>query len=264
VGPNASLRLRNLIITAEGIPYDYSGAGGIAALIVNEGRLALENCIIEKGGHGIHHLSGNLDMARVYVRQNAQDGLRMEGGYATLINCELISNGGNGLGVLGGDARLTHCGVLGNGGADVLSLSTETLRSDNCLFGKVAPLSVVAVMRHCLAEKMPNSVAVDQSEGCLLNVPSWCSVTAGEIGALVAWSPCVNAGLNAGVRTDIQGTLRVNEPDIGPLEYTGPPLIPSIPAFSAWGLILFLLLMATTGLCIVRRAAGTAEGRQLP
>jgi len=192
-------------------------------------------------------------MTRVYVRENGGDGILMEGGYAELINCELVGNGGWGMAVQGGDARLKHCGALGNGEGDILSSSPESLWADNCLFGRVAPLSQVALLRHCLVEVLPDNVVVAESEGCLMNVASGCFLNGGEISGLEKSSPCVDAGLEAGVPTDILGNPRVGPPDIGTLEQDGKP----IPAFSGVGLLLLSLFTAGVGLFAVRRRKRT-------
>ena len=93
VAPGASLRLEDLIVEAD------AGGRRRAALLANSGQLTLENCIVRGGGHGILHTGGGLMMRGVYVSGNILDGLRMEGGYAELVNCEFVENGGNGLNV---------------------------------------------------------------------------------------------------------------------------------------------------------------------
>jgi hypothetical protein len=256
IGPDASLRLENLIIDGAWPQVSASGEG--AALLSNKGRLSIENCVIRGGAHGIHQVGGTLRMTRVYVRDNARDGIFMEGGYAELVNCEFVNNGGNGLKVTGGDARLTHCGCLGNVTADVAATTEAAFKADNCLFGSVAPMSVLSLMRNCLAEVLPDDAVVAQSQACLLNTASGCSVKNGRIEGLNAASPCVDAGLHAGVETDIVGRPRDDRPDIGPLEYIAPPAAPApehVPAFSGIGLGLFSLLLAGVGIAVVRRKA---------
>lgn len=248
IAPDASLRLENLIL--DGAVQQSSGRGNGAALLFNEGRLSMENCVVQGGGQGIRQAGGSLRMTQVYVRENSGDGIRMEAGYAELINCEFVANGDRGIAVHGGETRLKHCGALGNGESDVLCSSSGSLWADNCLFGRVAPLSQAALLRHCLVEALPDSVVLNEMEGCLLNMASGYGVAAGEIHGPTGKSPCVDAGLEAGVPTDILGRQRIGKPDMGPLEYMGSP----IPAVSGpGGVIVFSLLLACLGLLIIHR-----------
>jgi hypothetical protein len=213
IAQGAYLRLENMILDAE---------GGVPA-IVNNGGLMLRNCRVlgEPNVEGIVQNHGILSMDRTRVSACGGDGLRVIDGHATLVNCAFTLNLGNGVNNENGTVLLKNCGMFKNGASDLSSGATAHTEVVNSVMTKVADGSRIAQLRHSLVESSPKSVAIDTQENNILGRLSRYMLNYGELTGIRWNSPCINAGTpSAEVQYDMNGRLRWNTPDIGPLEYS--------------------------------------------
>ena len=220
----AHLHLENLIVNT----------AGVDPMMEIYGDLSVKNCRIlgDERADGIVQNGGTLSMDKTYLSKIGGDGLRVETGRASLVNCAFTGNGGKGIHNENGTVILEHCVLLQNAGSDFFAGSSAVSEATNTVFGSMAPDATISKLLNCLIENLPESVVIKDQADCILNTSSGYIVKNGELDSIMQNSPCVDAGAaSINESFDISGKFREQKPDIGSLEHSHLMEIKSIETF---------------------------------
>jgi len=159
-------------------------------------------------------------MEKTYLLKSGGDGINVQNGYISLINCAVTGNARNGIHNENGTVHLEHCVLLQNDESDFFAGASAKSEAINTVMGSISADSKISELVGCLIETLPESVVIEDQKDCFLNMTSGYVVENGELTDILPDSRCISAGtVSTNGDYDIAGNFRDQHPDIGSLEY---------------------------------------------
>lgn len=100
--------------------------GGYKGVDLNSGSLTIQNCLIRNNSDDGVRIEGTLIVRNTTIANSAGDGIEQTSGTSTITNCIVSDNASDGLRLIGGAMTHTYNLLYGNGGANWGGISAST------------------------------------------------------------------------------------------------------------------------------------------